>query len=604
MIEARLRTAQEMLGAGKAAQARATLERALQQAPASVEANALMSHALTHLGDGPRALYFARRAAELRPGDERLLNNLAGAQALNGDYDGAIATYRQALVVNPSHLSAKVGLTNALNTRHQYAEAEAICREGLAGHPGQMNLSMHLAVALLNTGRAREAVRIMRDLASRFPDDLMLASGLPHMMNYDGSLDPREVFEAHARFGRALAARLPTSLPPPPKPTDPDKRLRLGIVSADLRAHAVGFFAEPIIASLDRARFEVACYSNTVGEDHVSARIRPGVSLWRNVVPLSDEALARTIRADRIDILLDLSGHTAGHRLGTFHLRPAPVQATYFGYPNTTGVPAIDYRLVDSITDPREPWYDALATERLWRLDPLFLCYKPLPDAPPVAPPPSQVGAARGPGADAGASEAITFGSFNNLAKLDDAALALWAGVLRAVPGSRMLVKHHGLAQPEARALTAARLVSAGAPADRLVLEGPGSGAKEMLAAYARMDVMLDSFPYHGTTTTCEALYMGVPVVCLTGRCCAARVSTSILNAIGLRDLAADTAERYVEIASALAQDPARLASLRASLRDRFVNSSACDAPAFARRFEAALREMWTRACAGTGPRP
>ncbi|MFN0131094.1 MAG: tetratricopeptide repeat protein [Phycisphaerales bacterium] len=593
MTDARLRAAQELLLAGKLPQARAALERALQQAPSNVEANSLMCYAMTQLGDGPRALYFARRAAELRPGDERLLNNLAVAQVMISDYDAAIVTFHQALAANPGHLSAKVGITSALNTRHRYAEAEALCRDALAEHPGQMNLSMHLAVALLNSGRAREAVRIMQDLVRRFPDDLVLASGLPHMMNYAGALDPRDVFEAHAHYGRALAVKHPAPLPPPKPPSDPDRRLRLGIVSADLRAHAVGFFAEPIIANLDRDQFEIVVYSNTVGEDHVSARIKPGVSLWRNVVPQSDEQLARTIRSDRIDILLDLSGHTGGHRLETFHLRPATVQATYFGYPNTTGVAAMDYRIVDSTTDPREPWYDALASENLLRLDPLFLCYKPLPDAPPVAPPPSQQGDAGG----------FAFGSFNNLAKLDDQTLSLWAAALNAVPGSRMLVKHHGLAQAEARELTARRLVAAGAPADRLILEGPGAGAKEMLAAYSRMDVMLDSFPYHGTTTTCEALFMGVPVVCLTGNCCAARVSTSILSAIGLGELAAATPEDYPRIARDLAADAPRLAALRTSLRDRFLNSPACDGPAFARRFGAALRQMWTDACAAAGSR-
>jgi len=586
---ARLAAIHQLIHGGRLEQARVGLGRVLRQSPGDTDANSMMCFVLSRMGHHTQALFYARRAADLQPRSASLQNNIANMLVITGDVPGAIAAYTRAREIDPDHLSSLVGLTNALNLGFEYPESEALCRRALELHPGEPHLMAHLAVAMLQTGRAREAVAVLREAAAAHPGNGVVATGLPHTMNYAGDSDPREVLAAHRAFGALVAAAHPGPIEPPAVSLNPDRKLRLGILSGDLRAHAVGFFVEPILERHDRGAMEIYCYSTTPSEDATSARLRAHTAAWRNPSYETIPQLAAMIRRDRIDILLELSGHTAGHRLGVLPLRPAPVQMTYFGYPNTTGVPGCDYRIVDSFTDPATAEYDALATEKLIRLDPCFLCYRPLRGAPEVAPPPSET------------TGSITFGSFNALAKLDELAIGLHAGALAAAPGSRLILKYHGLRSPKVRDAIAARYAKAGVDPSRLLLEPPGSGAAEMLGAYAKMDIMLDSYPYHGTTTTCEALYMGVPVVTLEGRVCAARVGTSILTNVGHPELVARTPGEYARIAAGLAGDPARLASVRAGLRARMLASPVCDAEGFAARFGAMLRGVWRGYCAA-GP--
>jgi Flp pilus assembly protein TadD len=579
-LPARLQLANDHIDAGRDEQARAILARALAADPDDTDANSMICYVLRRLGRYEQALFYARRALTRVPADPNLLTNLGNLLMTTGDFDGAREAYSRAVASDPGHAEARVGLSNSLNVRHRYDEAEAACRAGLERHPGYPKLLANLGVSLLYSGRAREAVRVLREGAALHPDDPKLAIGVPHTMNYAGDSDPADVLGAHRAYGVLLRRMFG---PPGVLPARTGVgRLRVGFMSGDLRAHACAFFIEPLLEHLDRAAFEPVCYSTALREDATSARLRSRVGLWRSVAHLDIHELVRVIRGDRVDVLVELSGLTDGHRLPALHLRCAPVQATYFGYPNTTGVQGVDRRIVDSITDPPGE-ADALAVERLARLDPCFLCYRPLEGAP-------------APGRDR--DGAFTFGSFNNLAKLDDLTVDLWAVALRAAPGSRLFLKNQGLATEGMRALTARRFEAAGIDPARLELEPPGAGAAEMLGAYARMDAMLDSFPYHGTTTTCEALFMGVPVVTLMGRVCAARVSGSILAACGRQEWAAATPEAFAGIAGALAAEGPRDAGARLALRGRFLDSPACDAPAFARRFGALLRDM--RRAAGT----
>jgi predicted O-linked N-acetylglucosamine transferase (SPINDLY family) len=267
-------------------------------------------------------------------------------------------------------------------------------------------------------------------------------------------------------------------------------------------------------------------------------------------------------------------------------LRPAPVQMTYIGYPNTTGLADADYRIVDSVTDPAGA--EAFVTEKLLRLDPCFLCYLPPEGAPE-------------PTTQRASESGVVFGSFNALFKIDDATLELWAQVLRAVPESTLLLKYFGLESAGVREDLLGRFRAAGVDGARIVLDGPGTSAREMMGAYARMDIALDTYPYHGTTTTCEALLMGVPVVTLQGRVCAARVGGSLLGAVGLSELVAEAPEEYVRIAARLAGDVGALARGRAALRERVLASPLCDIPGAAARLGHALRECWRAACASDG---
>jgi protein O-GlcNAc transferase len=317
--------------------------------------------------------------------------------------------------------------------------------------------------------------------------------------------------------------------------------------------------------------------------DAVTERFKGHADRWFTTVGMSNETLAQGIVQHGIDILVDLAGHTAKNRLPMFARKPAPVQVTWLGYPNTTGLEAMDYRLVDAVTDP-EGEADAFASERLVRLPGGFLCYGAREDAPaPVQPACLTTGV-------------FTFGSFNNPAKLSGATLDVWARLLARLPTARLLLKGKPFAEAATRAIYLERLAERGVAADRIELVG-WLPEREHLALYDRVDVALDPFPYNGTTTTCEALWMGVPVVTLRGDRHAARVGASLLTQVGLSDLIADSMEAYTEIAVASAGDVARLVDLRQSLRPRMAASPLCDAPAFARRVEAAYRAMWQRWC-------
>ena len=346
----------------------------------------------------------------------------------------------------------------------------------------------------------------------------------------------------------------------------------------------MAFFVEPLLKGHDRQAVEVFCYAEVTRPDTVTAHLQGLADHWLVTVGLSDEELAERIRADGIDILVDLAGHTAKNRLRVFARKPAPVQVTWLGYPNTTGLEAIDYRLVDAVTDPVGE-ADAWASETLVRLEGGFLCYGGVKDAPePTVPPCLKTGT-------------VTFGSFNNPAKVSAATFDAWATLLSRLPQARLLLKGKPFADAATRALFLARLGERGVAAERVELVAWLPGAAAHLALYHRVDIALDPFPYNGTTTTCEALWMGVPVVTLRGDRHAGRVGASLLSQIGLTDLIANSVEEYVAIALALAGNPGHLHELRRSLRSRMAASSLCDGRAFARKMEAAFRTMWQVWC-------
>ena len=332
----------------------------------------------------------------------------------------------------------------------------------------------------------------------------------------------------------------------------------------------------------DRAAVEVFCYADVASPDDVTERFKTLADHWRTTVGLADEAVADQIGRDGIDILVDLAGHT-GNRLAVFARKPAPVQVTWLGYPHSTGLSAIDYRLVDNVTDPTE---DATpSSEQRLRLERTFLCYGPPSDAPSPALPPCL------------ARSTITFGSFNNPTKCSAATIETWAQVLRRVPESRLLLKGLALADPSTRKICEDRLRGYGIPPHRLTLRGPIREQAMHLAHYDEIDIALDPFPYNGTTTTCEALWMGVPVVTLRGDRHCGRVGASLLAAVGLDDLIAGDVAEYVEIATRLAADRSRLERLRGALRAQMADSPLCDGAAFARTLEAAYRTMWRGWC-------
>jgi predicted O-linked N-acetylglucosamine transferase (SPINDLY family) len=361
--------------------------------------------------------------------------------------------------------------------------------------------------------------------------------------------------------------------------------LRVAFLSPDFRYHAVSFFFQPLLAHLDRSAVEMFCYAEVEDPDPVTAYLQSLGGTWRWSSTLDDAALAAQLRADGIDITIDLAGHMGGNRLRALAAKPAPVLATWLGYPATSGLAAIDWRITDARADP--PGEEAFHTERLLRLPESFLCFAAyITQVPDPAPPPMR---SRGH---------ITFGSFNNPQKLSPSTVRAWGRILAALPQARLLLKSLDFTGPDRRADLLNRLAAHGIPPERVELRPPQPAMPDHLGAYAEIDIALDPFPYNGTTTTCEAMWMGVPVVTLIGARHAGRVGFDLLSQLGLEELAAPDIDAYVETAIALAKDGARLERLRSTLRERMRASPLCDAPRFARDFADGLRIMWRDWCA------
>ncbi|MBL9030773.1 MAG: tetratricopeptide repeat protein [Phycisphaerae bacterium] len=557
--------------------ARQMVQQALTRDPKHPGANQFLAVLLAGRREYERAKYHVGRAIEGDPSFPDFHFTLATILSCTPDLDGAIAALERTLALNPAHVDAMIALGAMWGDRRGSERAEAILREALRLAPNRPDAAAALAKVLADQGRAAEGVALLRDTDRAHPVGGGIAgllSTLCLMTNYVSD-DPAEVLALHQRFGRA--ARPDAYYDPPAPPRAPKSPLRVAYLSPDFRRHAVASFVVGLIERHDRARVVPFVYHTGGPVDAITRRAQaaaPGG--FRHLYQEPDAAIARAVRDDAVDILVDLSGHSAQHRLLGLARRLAPVQVTYVGYPATTGLSTIDARLVDSLTDP--PDAPPSAVERLVRLRGCFLAFEPLDAMPePTAP----------------AAGTITFGSFNNPAKLSDATVDLWSRALAAVPGSRLLLKGRWLGEPGPAARMRERFAARGVAPDRVECLSETRDPREHLALYGRVDVALDPTPYNGTTTTCEALWMGVPVVSLVGRLHAGRVGLSLLTAAGVPEWAAPTAERFAEIAADLARDRARLADLRRSLRARVASSRLGDVAAMARDVEDALERVW-----------
>lgn len=579
------------LQAGRIEQGTVLALQAVRADPNDAAANSLAAQVHLQAGDAQRALHFAERAAELAPEDAGSRHNLGLVLMRLGRHAEAQRVFERAIALRPNWDVPRLARVSALVQQRRYTAAVAACDEGLAGSPGHAGFAGARANALCSCGRADEGYAALRELIAAHPDAPALHSAAAWSSNYVPGLSRDERLLIHARYGEVLSKALRAPTPVFRNTRDAERPLRVGVISPDLREHSVAFFMEPLFAGHDRAAVMLHVYQTSRFTDAMTRRLRTHAAAWRECSGLTDVELFNAIRADRIDVLIELSGHMQGHRLGIVHLRPAPVIATYLGYPNTTGVGAVGWRIVDAVTDPPGE-ADRFATEKLVRLPRCFVCYSP----PAVDANPSPAISAR----EAGQS-GITFGSFNALQKLNGPLLALWARVLKAAPGSRLVLKSWNLADAETWGPLLRRFAEAGVEDGRVELLNPRDGVAEHLGAYSRVDIALDTYPYHGTTTTCEAMWMGVPVVTLAGDTHASRVGASLLKAVGVPELIATSEEDYVRIAAALAGDAAGLASLRGVLREKMRASELCDAAGFCRAFEAAIRGMWREWC-GAAP--
>lgn len=409
------------------------------------------------------------------------------------------------------------------------------------------------------------------------PSYLPARAGYLLALHNSDRVEPRDIAAAIRDMGAQYPGAHAPSVPAAQHESGPARKLRVGFVSGDLRTHSVAHFLEPILSARNRDAFEYICY-NTKGEpDEVTERLRAGADAWRDVWQLTDDALAEQIRADRIDILVDLSGYTEFNRLPLFARRAAPVQITYLGFPNSTGVPAMDYRIADGRTDPG-PLADELHSEKLLRLPDSQWCFRPFGAPREVAPLPARE------------NGFVTFGSFNNPSKASDTLLRCWTRILAEVPKSRLRITR--LRSPQRAADIVALFARAGIAADRIEFT-PFRNDVPYGLQYAGVDIALDHFPYNGVTTTCESLYFGLPVVSMYGTHGVARSGLSILSSMGLQELAAASPDEYVNIAVTLAGDLDRLERLRSGLRDRLEQSPLRDEKRFAANFEEQLRRAW-----------
>jgi len=562
---------------GRLNEALAAVRMRQRMKPKDPEATELLGLLLFRAGEIDQAIHFLRRGVELLPREPIHRHNLANVLDRVGRVQEAIQLWHEALQLQPDLALAWMGLAMAHQGLEDSASAIETGERGLACAPDWLDLVRNHGNSLARGGRIDDAIALLRSHLARHPDAAELRSNLLMFLHYSG-LDSASMLAEHRAFG----ASLPAPNPPAHTPLH-GRKFRIGILSSDLRGHSVASFVEAFLRHVPSDAEMVAFSTAATGQaDDVTHALRSRFARWLDIAGLGPDALDACIRHERIDVLLELNGHTAGGRLASLARKPAPVIVTAIGYPDTTGLPAVDWRVVDSITDP--PGSEHLCTERLLRLDPCFLCYSPPKDAPePVM-----------PAADA----PLTFGSFNNAAKIGPASIELWARVLKAVPGSRLLMKSQTLSDAAGRARIEKRFMEAGIEASRLELVAYSRTRNEHLELYNRVHVALDTTPYNGTTTTCEALWMGVPVVAMLGDRHAARVSASLLQACGHAELVARDADAFVDLARTLAADRTRLSALRTSLRGELRTSPLCDAPAYAARFHAAIRECWKMWCA------
>ncbi|HEY8995773.1 MAG TPA: tetratricopeptide repeat protein [Lacunisphaera sp.] len=544
-----LRLGLAFISAGRAAEAETPLRAAVALDAKSAEAWDGLAHCLKVQDRLAAAIECHQRALALQPDFPKGLYNYGLTLSLAGRHAEALACHERAIAIDAGYAKSYYGRAQVLQQMHRITEAIAAYDRFLAFEPGNHEARSYRLYAL----------------------------------NHLDTLDRKQLFDEHVAYGRSAGNHPVPAFPNSPVP---DRRLRIAILSPDLRAHSCAYFIEPLLRHLDPAQFELFLYHDHFREDAVSQRLKSLAAVWRNFVGQPGPAVEKAIRTDAPDILVDLAGHTGmTSRLPLFAKHLAPVQINYLGYPNTTGLPAIHYRFTDATVDPVGE-ADALATEKLVRFAPTAWAYEAPRAAPDPGPPPC---AAHG---------SITFGCFNNVAKISDATFGLWARVLAAVPGSRLLLKGRGFSEETIRQRYLVRFAAAGLPADRVEFLERTDRTDEHLALYRRVDISLDTFPYHGTTTTCEALWMGVPVVTLMGDRHVARVSGSLLTAIGRDGWVAQTADDYVRIATELAASPEKLTAIRAGLRDEVKNSPLGDHAGQSARFGASLRQCWEAWCA------
>lgn len=566
---------------GKFVEALAYGEQAVRLRPDYAQAHYNLALALLGLQRSREAVAHLQRVVDLQPGQASASFSLGLAHQEGGNLEAAEPCYRRAIELQPDYAEAHHNLGFLLVLTGRPAAALASLREAIRLRPESAESHNTLGLAAKDQGNIDDALAAFRRALRARPDHAGAFNNLLLTSHYRTGVTLAELARLHHTFEQNFAAPLRSTWRPHDLLREPHRKLRVGLVSADFRFHPIGQFLLRAVENMPR-EVELWCYSNWAQADELTYRFKLAAAAWRDVVRLSDAELAEQVRADKIDILIDLAGHTAGNRLLAFARKPAPIQITWIGYEGTTGLAAMDYILADRFTIPERS--AASYSERVLRLPDCYICFEPPATAPDVAPLPALK------------NGLVTFGSFNNPAKITAQVMNVWADILRRTPESRLLLKYRGWDEPALAEQVRARFAERGIARERLELQG-WSPYAEMLDAYGQVDIALDPFPFAGGVTTCTALWMGVPVVTAPGDIFASRHSYSYLSNVGLTETIADNLQAYIRTAADLASDLPHLAELRATLRPRMAASPLCDGPRFGRNLAAVLRDVWARYC-------
>jgi predicted O-linked N-acetylglucosamine transferase (SPINDLY family) len=576
LAEAHLKTGLTRKAQSRLAEAEIALRCAVQLQPDNPDALNHLAIVQQEQGQFDRAIRNYRRAIELRPDLPGGYANLGLALYEQGDVAEAIVSYRKGLAIKPV-AEMHDNLAIALQKRGMVDEAIEHFHKALALQPDNLNTRCNLAAALADGGGPQQAIAAYRQILEVHPMHMVAHSNLLLNLSVDEHCSPDEYLNEARQFDRKLAIGHADFGEPVPIGA---RRLRVGIVSGDLCSHPVGYFLEGVLRCLDATRFELFAYPTVLKQDALTARIKPLFTGWHVLKGLEDVAAAKAIRDDGIDVLLDLAGHTGNNRLPLFGLRPAPVQVSWLGYFASTGVSAMDYVLADEVSVPLG--CERFFTEKIWRLPETRLCFTPPPggSTPDVSPLPAL------------RNGHITFGCFQRLPKINDTVLSVWRQVFEAMPNARLLLQSHQTGRPVYVEQILARVEAAGIARDRVTVRGPAP-RESYLASYREVDIVLDTFPYTGGTTTCEALWMGVPTITLTGESMIARQGTAMLKAARLPEWAAGDPEQYVLKAVSFGTALEDLGKLRSDLRLRLQSTPLFDIELFAHRLGDALIGMW-----------
>jgi protein O-GlcNAc transferase len=549
--------------------------------PSDGAAHRLLGRIYQQAGKIEEAVGEYRAATRLSPEDPTLFYSLGQTLQQEGKRDEALTCFQLALRMNPDFADAHIAVGHILDRQQRPAEAIVSFKTALALSPLYAEAHGALSAALTHCGQIDEAIESGRKAVSLNPGSPGVHSSLLLTMHYSPRFTPQELFEEHREWGRRHADALAASITPHTNQRDPEKIIRVGFLSGDFKAHPVAKFILPVLENHDRSKFVFACYSDTEVSDDLSAKMKSASGAWRRVVSWSDQRLADQIREDQVDILVDLMSHTGLSRLLTMARKPAPIQVTQFGYPGTTGMLTVDYRMTDALADPPGQT-EAFSTEKLARLPRVAWCYRAYEGEPRIE--------------DRKTTDPVTFGSVNNIAKLSADTLTTWGKLLRAVSDARLVV----LATSREIDRTRDLLVNHGIDPTRLTIL-PRAPVAKYMDLFNLFDVALDPFPYNGGVTSCDAMWMGVPIISLAGSTYVSRQGVSLLTNVGLPDLIARDADDYIAVAAKLAADRERLAHLRLHLREMMRTSPICDYAGYTRELEGFYRTAWRKYCQSPG---